>query len=309
MNSSYCVNGSIKMSQLNKNLTLWGGTILFLNVVIGAGLLVVPGLAYQQVGNFAILSWLFCSLIAMPLLLVFVILGRNYPDAGGIAHYAKRAFGPWVQKIAAFLLLGAVIFGIPSIAMTAGYYLDSVLPFSVHGYAILLLLAAVAAHGVGGESLGKILGLIGSSVLLILIALLVVGFFGLGKSSLDHTVANPFDFTGGTLVLSLAPFMMIFFAFTGWEIGAHAAEEFENPRRDFPWAMFLSFIVATVFYLAIALLIQMSDIKSGFAAPFIEVTRPLLGESGQFAVATVAALVIYANLFGVVWGVSRLVYS
>jgi amino acid efflux transporter len=55
--------------------------------------------------------------------------------------------------------------------------------------------------------------------------------------------------------------------------------------------------------------VQKSAIQTGFESPFIEVTRPILGNNGKYAVAFVAALLILANLFGGVWGVSRLVYS
>ena len=109
------------MSELKKTLTLYSGTALFLNIVIGAGLLVLPGLAYQQVGDVALMSWFLSALIALPLLLVFVVLGKYYPDSGGIAHYAFRAFGGWMQRVSAFLFLGAVVLGLPSIAMTGGY--------------------------------------------------------------------------------------------------------------------------------------------------------------------------------------------
>ncbi|MDI9408904.1 MAG: APC family permease [Candidatus Pacebacteria bacterium] len=297
------------MSQLKKNLTIWSGTILFLNIVIGAGLLVLPGLAYQQVGEVAIISWMVCAIVSMPLLLVFIILGENFPDSGGIAHYAKRAFGPWLQKTSAFLFLGAVIFGLPSVALTSAYYLDSILPFEVHSYAAILLLAAASAHFFAGDYLNRLLAIIGSSVIIVLLVLLVIGYMGLELPITHMPTAPSFNFMEDNLLVILSPFMMIFFAFTGWEVGSHAAEEFKKPRRDFRLAMGLSFIIATILYFAIALLVHLSAIDKGFESPFIEVTRPILGENGKYAVAIAATLLIFANLFGAIWGVSRLTYS
>ena len=248
-----------------------------MNIVIGAGLLVLPGLAYQQVGEVAIISWMVCAIISVPLLMVFIILGENFPDSGGISHYAKRAFGPWLQKTSAFLFLGAVIFGLPSVALTAGYYLNSIFPFEVHAYAAILIIAAAAAHFFAGDNLNRLLTIIGSSVILILLLLLVIGFIGL-KLPITHMPTAPsFDFMEDNLMVILSPFMMIFFAFTGWEVGSHAAEEFKKPRRHFRIAMGLSFIIATVLYFAIALLVHLSAIDRGFESPFIEVTRPILG--------------------------------
>lgn len=298
------------MSELKKTLSLYAGTALFLNIVIGAGLLVLPGLVYKQVGSMSMLSWLACAVVALPLLIVFMVLGKHYPDSGGIAHYALRAFGKLAQKIAAFLFLGAIVFGLPSIAMTGGYYLNAVAPLPVHFYAVLFVILPALLHGISGNLVSKILGVIGSSVILILMFLLAVSVAGLdsahlNKPLIDH--GNDLDLKSLPFIFS--PFMMIFFAFTGWEVGSHAAEEFKNPRRDFPLAMLFSFVIATAFYLCIAWVVQKANLQEGFEAPFVEITRPVLGENGKYLVAIVAAALIFANLFGAIWGVSRLVYS
>lgn len=48
-----------------------GAVALALGVVIGAGLLVLPGLAYQDVGPAAVYAWAMNGLIVLPLLVVF----------------------------------------------------------------------------------------------------------------------------------------------------------------------------------------------------------------------------------------------
>ena len=103
--------------------------------------------------------------------------------------------------------------------------------------------------------------------------------------------------------------MMLFFAFTGWEVGAGIAEEFRNPERDFPRAMALSYAVACVLYVAVAAITMRTDLHGHYATPFVEIVRPLLGGAGATLVAITAALIVFANLSGAVWGVSRLVYS
>lgn len=306
------------VSKLNKTLTLYSGTALFLNIVIGAGLLVIPGLAYQQVAHTALLSWLICALVGLAILCVFVVLGRNYPDAGGISHYAYKAFGSFMQRVSAYLLLGAVVLGLPSIAMTGGYYLDSVfslpssLPFalsfhgSVHLYAVAIVLLSAVLHLSAGQSVSKVLGVIGSGVIIVLLVLLAISLMGLDFSN----ATKPIELIGKVDYQSaLMPFMMIFFAFTGWGIAAHSAEEFVDSQRDFPLAMVASFVIATVFYLAIAWVVQQSSLSSHFESPFLLLTKPVLGDKGVYLVAMVAVLIIFANIFGAVWGISRLLYS
>ena len=71
--------------QLNRSLTIFRGTGILLNIVIGAGLLSLPGLAIQEVGDQALYAWLLCAAAALPLVGVFILLARLYPNAGGIA--------------------------------------------------------------------------------------------------------------------------------------------------------------------------------------------------------------------------------
>jgi amino acid efflux transporter len=295
------------MAELKKSLSLFGGTALFLNIVIGAGLLVLPGIVFKQVGSLALASWLVCAIAVLPLIAVFVLLGKDYPDAGGISHYAYRAFGSMGQRVASLLLLGAVAFGLPSIAITGGCYIQRAIGGSVHLYAMVLIVSAAWLHRYSGQALSRSLALIGSSVIAALLILIIIG----ATSMKVNVVAFWHQCVPSSSNLStvMAPFMMIFFAFTGWEVGSHSAEEFKNPRRDFPLAMILSFIIATALYAGIAAVVQLSNLSGNFEAPFIAITHKALGTYGKHFVALVAVLLIFANLFGAIWGVSRLVYS
>jgi amino acid efflux transporter len=293
-------------AELSKSLGLYRGTALLMNIVIGAGLLTLPGLAIKVAGANALYAWLICAVAAFPLLCVFIILGRRYPDAGGITSYAGRAFGDFGQRAASLLFLGAVIFGLPSIALTGGHYLAIVFGGSAHAYAGALLVSALLPNLVPGEGAGKAMAWIASMVLVIILLFISVGFLGLPYklSAMSPTAVVAFD-----PMSAVAPFMMLFFAFTGWEVGAGIAEEFRNPKRDYPLAMLLSFAAATGLYLAIAYLAQHVDISEAYEAPFLAIVRPVLGSSGAIAVALTAVLIIFANLAGAVWGVSRMVFG
>lgn len=223
--------------KLHKTLTTFRGTAILLNIVIGAGLLTLPGLAIKEAGPNALYAWLVCALAAAPLLAVFILLGRQYPDAGGVAAYAQRALGSFGRRCAAFLLLGAVIFGLPSIALTGGHYLASVFPGSAFLYGLILLIGSVLPNFFSGDRAGKVMAFLASGVLVSILVFLLIGLFSM-DSSVKGVAGNAIDWA-----LTFKPFFMLFFAFTGWEIGAGIAEEFVNPRRDFPLSMGLSFIL------------------------------------------------------------------
>ncbi len=292
------------VERLSKPLGVVRGTALLLNIVIGAGLLTLPGLAVERAGRQAVLAWLLCGAAALPLLVVFVVLGSRYPDAGGIVSYARRGFGALGARTASLLFLGAVVFGLPSIALSGGYYLSAAFGGSPTLLALGLLLAAALPHLLPGEGAARAMAWIASTVLAAVLVFLCIGLVGMGPGA----DAAPAD-TGVRLSAIVAPFTMLFFAFTGWEVGAGIAEEFRDPERDFPKAMLLSYAIACALYVAVAFVTMRTDLHGHYATPFVEIVRPLLGGAGGSLVAITAALIVFANLSGAVWGVSRLVYS
>lgn len=294
------------MADLRKQLSLWGGTQLFLSLVIGAGVLTLPGIVYRQVGDLSLSAWLLTGIAVIPLLIVFAVLGRHFPDAGGIAHYAERVVGPLGQLIVAFLLLGAVFLGLPSIALTGAFYLKASLGGPLHVYAAFLIILSASPHMFRANRLSRALTFIGSLTLAMLLLMVSIGFFSVAHES---TIARPVFAGGSNWSLLISPFMMIIFAFTGWEIGAHASEEFCNPRQDFPIAMALSYAIALSIYLLIAWLVASARLTSNYETPFIPLTQAVLGPVGGYAISASAVLLVVANLFSAIWGISRLVYS
>ncbi len=106
-----------------------------------------------------------------------------------------------------------------------------------------------------------------------------------------------------------AAFVMVFFAFTGWEIAAHLSEEFHDPLRDVPRAMLLSFVIAVGFYLGLAFIVGKSGLDGNFESPFAAIFANHYGAAAGRAVAAIAIVLIFANLSAAIWAVSRMVFS
>jgi amino acid efflux transporter len=294
------------MSALRQHLSFAQGTALMLNIVLGAGILILPGLAVQEAGRLAFAAWVVCGLAALPLVGVFVILGRRYPNAGGIPHMAGRAFGRPAYIIGSLLFLGAVVFGLPAIALTGGHYAATLTGGSPHLAALLLILAAAALNLLAAEWGSRVNGGISAFLVVVLLATAGLAVFGSGEAAPAAEIALP-SLAEGNLVL--APFMMIFFAFTGWEVAANLSEEFRRPHRDFPLAMIASFALACGLYLALAYAAQTNDLHGRYEAPFAQIFADRYGTIGSGAISLVAVILIFANLSAAVWAVSRLLFS
>ena len=294
------------MTDLKPTLTVLRGTGLMLNIVVGAGLLALPGLTVGVAGDQALWAWFVCALAAMPLLLVFVILGGQYPDAGGIAHFVKLAFGEGGYIAASLIFLGAVAFGGPAIALTAGHYVAAITGGAPAAIASGIVILAGLVLTTSPDMAARLSTLIASTILIVLLAIIGIGMAGVDWPS---ATANIAPVTEISLPVVLAPFMMIFFAFTGWEVASGLSEEFRNPKRDFPRAMLLSFAVAIALYLAMMFLAQTAPDITSHEAVFVEILGKGLGAAGGILVAGIAALVITANLMGAIWAVSRMVFA
>ena len=294
------------MTELAKTLSATRGAGLMLNIVVGAGLLALPGLVVESVGNHALWAWAVCAIVAVPLLSVFIIMGRRFPNAGGIAHFSEMAFGSAAYIISSFIFLGAVAFGLPAIALTGGYYISEIVQGHPAFYAALLILAAASFHLVSTEIAGKISTIIASGILLALLILVAIGFYATDWSNVGE---NMLPISKVRIDQAFLPFMMIFFAFTGWEVAASTSEEFKNPNRDFPRAMIMSFAAACLMYFAMAFVVQNTTIAGSYESSFASIAKTVFGEGGEIAVSALAAVIVFANLMGAIWAVSRMVLS
>lgn len=84
--------------------------------VLGAGVLVLPAVTATLAGPAAILAWMLMAVAAAPMALTLGALAVRLPDAGGIAAYAREAFGPRVGRVVGLLYLGTVPVGAPAAA-------------------------------------------------------------------------------------------------------------------------------------------------------------------------------------------------
>lgn len=295
------------MTKLQKTISVWRGTALLINIVLGAGLLVLPGLAVERIGSLALVTWLTCAIATLPLLAVFVILGKRYPDSGGIAHFASQALGRYVYVAASLIFLGAVFLGLPSIALTGGYYASTAFGGNAHLYAIGTLFLAFFLDICSVSLAGKINQFLSWVLVTFIIAIAAMSLASTWHMAPTHPPALPRSPTDWKLIA--ATFPMIFFAFTGWEVGSSLTAEFRNPERDFPLAMLFSFLIATILYLIMAYVAQRADLHGTYKAPFTTILTENFGPRGGMIVSITAITLIYANLSSALWGVSRMIYS
>lgn len=78
---------------LKKSLTWLPGAALTIGAVLGSGILVLPAAAAVIAGPASLVAWALMALLTVPVAFTLGRLAVLRPDAGGIAAYARLAFG------------------------------------------------------------------------------------------------------------------------------------------------------------------------------------------------------------------------
>ncbi len=230
-------------------LTVLQGAALYVGAVLGTGVIALPALAAKVAGPASLLAWLALVLLSAPLAATFAALGARYPDAGGVATYARRAFGPRASAIVGWCFYFAVPAGAPAGAMFAGAYVAAAVgggEQTVFLTSAALLVIVTAANSLGVSISGRMQVVLST----LLVALLLIAV----AASAPHANAGnlqPFAPHGWFAVVPAAALLV--WSFAGWEAITHLAGEFRRPARDLPLASAIAVVVVGALYLAVAL--------------------------------------------------------
>jgi len=295
-------------NKLEKTLGIIPAVGLAITMVLGSGLLILPGLAYQKAGGAAIYSWVICALISIPLLVVFASLGSKFPGAGGIASYMQAVFSRREGAATEILIMGTIPAG-AALAVTGGKYFSSMFDssyfFIVLGTLIVLTIGGVVNYL--GAKMSGIVQQILAAILVILLSAVALFALSFGDTSQGEGIA-PISHA----LDSLPSVGLVFFAFVGWELMSFTTEEFKNPKRDFPLMIAISFVIIVALYILIASVIQFvlpMTHPSLSQAPISGLLSVVFGPVSGKIISFLGFLIALANFTSVVWAFSRLMFS
>lgn len=299
--------------ELKKTISLWQGVALAVGMVVGSGLLGLPGMAIETVGaDTAIVGWFLILVLLAPMIALFVKLGVAYSESAGLSKYAEVALGPWAGSSVTALLCGTFTIGIPALAMIGGAYACELIGIPQNPGMFIVAAAVLLAStvlNIAGVQMASIINTVSLYLIFILIALLVtinLDFAQAGLSSLSTELSRAPSWDIATIWTVAA---LLFWAFLGWENMSFGLEEFRNPKRTIPLVYWLSFALVGTIYFVLAI-IATGAAKSGVDVNGIGgleglITEPML----RIPLLATMVFVIVANGNSWVFGASRLIYS
>jgi len=239
------------MSNKNK-LGLLSICLLGINAIVGSGIFLLPGKVASKAGMWSIGVILFDAFLVLLIALCFAEAGGLFKKNGGPYVYAKEAFGEFVGFEVGFMKWAIML--IAWAAMAVAFYtalknefpiLDSTLYKNIIAAS---LIAVLTIMNLAGVRISKILNnIVTLAKLLPLIFFVLVGVFYLKGSNFSPMDAVP----PITLTSFGAGALIAFYAFTGFESIAVAAEDMDNAERNVPLAIILVISAVSLFYLLI----------------------------------------------------------
>ncbi len=274
---------------LVRRIRRWDLVLLFVNAIIGAGIFGLPSRIYALVGTYSLLAYLICALLAVLIVLCFAEVGSRFNDTGGPYLYAREAFGPalgfevgwllWLARLAAFAALCNLFI----------VYLGYLWPAAGSGLwrtlvatAIVVSLTVVNVVGVRKAALVSDFFSVGK--LMALLLFVTVGLFFIDSGRYSFAIQPAYGYFSTAVLL-------LFFAFSGFEVGVIPAGETLDPRRQMPFAILTAIGVVVLLYI----LVQFVCIGTlpGLASsptPLSDASSRFLGAAGALVI-TLGALI------------------
>ncbi|EMW6580129.1 MULTISPECIES: L-methionine/branched-chain amino acid transporter [Enterobacter] len=296
------------MSGLRQELGLAQGVGLLSTSLLGTGVFAVPALAALVAGNNSLWAWPVLILLVFPVAIVFAILGRHFPSAGGVAHFVGMAFGPRMERVTGWLFLSVIPVGLPAALHIATGFGQAL--FGWHDERLLLAelgtLAIVWWVGSrGASSSANLQTLVAALIVVLIVAIWFAG--NITVADIPFPAINDIDHSQLFAALSV-----MFWCFVGLEAFAHLASEFKQPERDFPRALMIGLLLAgTVYWVCTVLVLHFNAFgeDKAAAASLPGIVVKLFGVKALWVACVIGYLACFASLNIYIQSFARLVWS
>jgi len=283
-------------------LTMYG-----VGLTLGAGIYVLIGEAAGFAGNSVWISFTLAAIVAIFAGLSYAELTALFPKAAAEYVFVKNAFKNnfiafiigWLTAITSMITAATVALGF------GGYFTEFVgLPITLSAILLLGVLSFVNFIGIRQSAwMNTIFAVITAAGLGLIIFLGVT--FG-SAEPVDYLEA-PNGITG--IVLA---FILIFFAFIGFEDMANVAEEVKRPKKTLPRAIFLCIIITGIIYVLVALsavrILNWEELGQS-AAPLADVAHKALGIEGRITLSIIALFATASTVLITLVAGARILYG
>lgn len=246
----------------SKGLNRIHGTAMVMGSMFGVGIFLYPPLTAKHTGSFGLflLAWLLGGLISFLGALAYSELGVRFPKAGGDYTFHRSLLGDSVGFASGWLLFLGIFSGsIATMTSALIYFQLSALVDWNFGHVLfaypwggsltlseLMACAIIVTFTVSNAVSVRLSGNLQIVLTVLPIAtVLMFCFYGLGfydgtGAAAPSPPSENFDF--------IKAYLLIYFAYAGWNAVVYFGGDFERPRRDIPISLLLGTGITTAVY-------------------------------------------------------------
>jgi APA family basic amino acid/polyamine antiporter len=299
----------IAQEGLKREVGVWGLSANIVNIIVGAGIFVLPAIVAEIMGTQAVVAYLFCGFLIALVMLCFAEAGSKVTHSGGGYAYIETAFGPYPGFLAAIFLLMGSIFSDAAVSNALVEILGLVFPVFKNQYVRVLTLfvifAGLATLNVVGVKQG--IGLVKINTVAKLIPLLLLVTIGWK----DVQLANLYWESAPTIQQFGEASLILFFAFQGGDAGLTIGGEIKNPQKTVPKAIFIGISFVLLLYILIQLVSQGvlgNELTKFKEAPLAETARIVFGPVGFTLLFIGAGISMFGMLSGQILNLPRVFF-
>jgi APA family basic amino acid/polyamine antiporter len=290
------------MNKPTNKIGLWTTTSLVIGNMIGSGVFLLPA-TLAIYGGISLIGWLFSSLGAFVLAILFSYLSKAMPSAGGPYAYTREGLGEFAAFLVAWGYWISTWCGNAAITVAFVSYLSVFFPVLatndiaaiLTGLSAIWILTWVNTQGI--RTAGKVQFI---TTILKLVPLVLVAAFGVFYINWQHFI--PFNKSSETTMGAIASTATLtLWAYLGMESATIPANNVKDPEKTIPRATLLGTLFTAFVYIfgtiAVMGLID-SDTLQHASAPFADAAAKMWGESARKWVAAGAIISTFGALNG-----------
>ncbi len=320
MKSPRATNSASRKGRLLRVFDVGFGIAGAIGATIGAGILRTPGLVAGQLGDATLIiaAWMFGGVYALLGALSVAELGASLPRAGGWYVYARRAFGEYAGFTVGWMDWLGNCASLAWVAITIGEYAAALAP-ALSGRIKVVAVAAVLfftlLHLLGARAGSGSQKLLSLAKALAFVALVAACFIFGGRNADADTAEVALKLPSNAwamlaaVVLSL---QAIIATYDGWHGAIYFAEEFMDPARDVPRALFGSVLSIIFIYLLVNLALLYTLPLTRLAAselPVADAAASIFGTDSGHLIMALALLSLLGLINAVTMGGPRILYG
>ncbi len=272
--------------KLQKSLSFFDVFSVATGATLSAGFFLLPGIAASKAGDGLVISYLIAAIAFIPAIFSKVELATAMPRAGGMYYFLDRSLSPLIGTVGGLGTWLALVLKVAFALVGMGAYLALLiddLPINYVAIGLAVLLGSI--NLLGAKKTGRL------QLILLIVILAGLGFFvvsgipALGKLELERLFVSGYDsiiYTAG----------IVFVSYQGVTKVVSLSEEIDNPGRNIPLGVFLSFITTVAIYTVgtLIMVLVLGDKMAGNLTPVASAAKVLTGNVGMYIVSAVALI-------------------